>query len=300
MDEVDFRLCLTLLKNSRTVYRELADKVELSVNAVHNRIKNLIDNGIIEKFCANLGIKALEGSLKILIHGGSKFEVLDEVVEELSQDERTFKMISTSDDYLYIYGLLSEISEMSRYVETIPEIAEIEEPEIFLPNVSGKNTNQDFEFIKTDYRIVHSLHDDSRKSLSKVADELSVSTKTVRRRIDKMERAGAIDYSIRWYPVHSDDFIGLLHGKITEGRRDQKLSDIKNEYSPRVFDVEKASNHPDKVFIKIWGNSLDKIKMIKNELRSTEYFNSLKNRMFYDIKYFSTWRDDLLEKKAKG
>ncbi len=300
MDEVDLRLCLLLRENSRLPYRKLADKVELSVNAVHSRVGKLREKGIIGGFQTKLGKGALEGSLRILIHGESRFEETEGVKEELSEDENTFKMISTSDDYLYIHGILPHISKMSGYVEYVPEVSGIGDPEIFLPSFPGNNFQEEIELKRTDHEIMNSLREDSRKSLSEVADELDVSTKTVRRRIDKMEDAGAVDYTIRWYPLYSDDFIGLIHGKMKEGNRDQKLSDIKKKYFPNVFDVKKASNHPDKVLIETWANSLDKIQKIKRELRSTEYFTNLKSRMFYDIEYFDTWRDEVLKEKAKG
>lgn len=299
MDEIDFRLCLLLRENSRIPYRELADKVELSVNAVHSRIGNLIDSGIIGGFHTNLGDGAIDKSFRIMIHGESRFDDLDGVIEEISQDENTFKIVSTSDDYLYIHGILPDISDMSDYVEYIPEVAGIDKPEVFLPSVHKTSSHNNLELKRTDYEIIYSLYEDSRKSLSQVADELNVSTKTVRRRIDMMEDNGAIDYNIRWYPIFSDDFIGLLHGKVLDGKRDQRLFEIKNNHFPNVFEVEKASNHPDKVLIKIWASTLDKLQNIRSELRSKEYFGSVKTRLFYDVEYFITWKDELLKEKAK-
>ncbi len=298
MDEIDFRLCSFLRENSRRPYRELADEVELSVNAVHSRIGNLIDSGIIGGFQTNLSEGALSGSLRIMIHGGSNFDGFEGVIEDLSEDENTFKIVSTSDDYLYVHGILQDISKMSHYVEKIPDVTGIEKPEVFLPSPDRPSLNKDVELKRTDYEIINSLHDDSRKSLSEVAEELKVSTKTVRRRINKMEEVGAIDYSIRWYPIYSDDFIGILHGKITDGNRDKILFDIKNEHFPSVFEVEKSSNHPEKVLIKTWANTLEKIQNLKDELRSKEYFGSIKTRMFYDIEYFDTWREEMLREKA--
>ncbi|MFP4141952.1 MAG: winged helix-turn-helix transcriptional regulator [Thermoplasmata archaeon] len=300
MDETDFRLCLLLRENSRLPYRELADKVNLSVNAVHSRVGNMIENGIIGGFYTKIGEGTLRDSLKILVHGESKFEKLDSVIEELSEDKYTSKLVSTSDEYLYVYGVLPDISEMSDYVEYIPEKTGIEGPEVFLPSFRNHPPRNDFKMKRTDYEIISSLREDSRKSLSKIADDLIISTKTVRRRIDKMEEIGAIDYTIRWYPIYSDDFIGLVHGEISSENRNYKLSTIKNEHFPNIFEVRKASNHPYKVLVKSWATTLDEMQKIKEELHGTEYFDFFKTRIFYDIKYFDTWKEDLLEKKAKG
>ena len=58
MDKTDVILCMMLLANSRLSYRELAEKLNLSVTAVHNRIQVLIDMGIIRKFTARPSIFA--------------------------------------------------------------------------------------------------------------------------------------------------------------------------------------------------------------------------------------------------
>jgi DNA-binding Lrp family transcriptional regulator len=50
MDKTDVVLSQLLLVNSRLSYRELADTLNLSVTAVHNRIQNLVESGIIRKF----------------------------------------------------------------------------------------------------------------------------------------------------------------------------------------------------------------------------------------------------------
>jgi Lrp/AsnC family leucine-responsive transcriptional regulator len=49
-DEIDRKLLMELAEDGRISYVELAEKVGLSRVAVKDRIKNLIDKGVIEKF----------------------------------------------------------------------------------------------------------------------------------------------------------------------------------------------------------------------------------------------------------
>ena len=58
MDKTDVILSQLLLANSRRSYRELAEKLNLSVTAVHNRIQSLIEMGIIRKFIARPSVFA--------------------------------------------------------------------------------------------------------------------------------------------------------------------------------------------------------------------------------------------------
>jgi DNA-binding Lrp family transcriptional regulator len=58
LDKTDVILCQLLLANSRLSYRELAEKLDLSVTAIHNRIQSLVEMGIIRKFTAKPSIYA--------------------------------------------------------------------------------------------------------------------------------------------------------------------------------------------------------------------------------------------------
>ena len=55
MDRTDFELIEGLQDDPRVSYRELADRLDLSVNSVHKRIQNLQNLGVIHSFIATLG-----------------------------------------------------------------------------------------------------------------------------------------------------------------------------------------------------------------------------------------------------
>ena len=59
MDEIDLLILRKLLNNSRLTYRELAEMTNMSVSAIHKRIKNLLDDGIISAFIARPSLIAL-------------------------------------------------------------------------------------------------------------------------------------------------------------------------------------------------------------------------------------------------
>ena len=55
MDEIDFKILMLLMSNSRTLYKDFADKFHISVNSIHKRIKALVELKIIQGFKARLG-----------------------------------------------------------------------------------------------------------------------------------------------------------------------------------------------------------------------------------------------------
>jgi Lrp/AsnC family leucine-responsive transcriptional regulator len=71
MDKTDMSLILLLLQNSRLSYAELADKLNLSINAVHKRIQQLIETDVIRKFTAKVSIFATQ-AIPVYIFGTSQ------------------------------------------------------------------------------------------------------------------------------------------------------------------------------------------------------------------------------------
>ena len=66
MDEIDlFIIRKLLLENSRLTYRELAESTNVSVNAIHKRIKSLVDNEIINAFIAQPSVIALRSFISM-------------------------------------------------------------------------------------------------------------------------------------------------------------------------------------------------------------------------------------------
>jgi DNA-binding Lrp family transcriptional regulator len=86
MDEIDFSILKKLLENSRVSYRELATLIDMSVSAIHKRINNLVENGIIDGFIARPNITTLK-YLWVLIFGTSTARSMDAVFKELGQHE---------------------------------------------------------------------------------------------------------------------------------------------------------------------------------------------------------------------
>lgn len=62
MDKIDVILIQLLMQNSRRPYRELAEILHLSINAVHKRIQELIKIGIIRNFTAKIDLSAFQTS----------------------------------------------------------------------------------------------------------------------------------------------------------------------------------------------------------------------------------------------
>lgn len=108
MDKTDIFLALFLMANSRTPYSDLAEKLGLSVNAVHKRIQTLRESGIIKRFTATISLSALK-AVNIIVFGGSETQVADEDIKKLQENDRIYWVAVAGGNYLYVGGYLRSI-----------------------------------------------------------------------------------------------------------------------------------------------------------------------------------------------
>ena len=185
LDKNDVILCQLLLANSTTSYRELAEKLDLSVTAVHNRIQSLTDAGIIRRYKATLSLIA-KPAIHILIFGTSKIASVTNLKPKLAAHGSIYWLAVAGGNTFYIGAFLREIAELDELVRFVRETAGMPEPTVGVttsPIPPGMKTM----IVKTklsdlDYKILRALKDDSRKPTSDIAQEVGVSAKTVSHR----------------------------------------------------------------------------------------------------------------------
>jgi DNA-binding Lrp family transcriptional regulator len=184
LDKNDVILCQLLLANSRLSYRELAQKLDLSVTAVHNRIQSLIDIGIIRKFNTGLSVFA-QKAIHVFIFGYSKANPITNLKPKLEKQGCIYWLAVGGGSVLYLGAYLRNIGELEQLVRFVKEVAEMPDPTVGLTGSPIPPLLRNFKIPKIeakmcelDYKIIQSLKDDSRKPTSEVAEELGVSTKT--------------------------------------------------------------------------------------------------------------------------
>ena len=178
MDEIDFIILKKLMVNCRVTYRELATMTNMSVSAIHKRIKNLVDNETISAFIARPSTIALK-CLIVAIFGTSNAKSMDTVSKELGQHENVYYVLIESGKHLLILGYLRDISSMRDYSTYVSETAQISAPIIGITDIPYITTPEPLTTI--DYKILKTLNRDARKTIIDIADDVGLSAKTVRK-----------------------------------------------------------------------------------------------------------------------
>jgi DNA-binding Lrp family transcriptional regulator len=296
MDNTDIILSSFLLANSRMPYRELADQLGLSVNAVHKRIQSLVESGVIRKFTAKVSLSAVE-AIHVFIFGGSQADSSYVAKEKLGRYDSIYWVAIAGGNYLYIGAYLRRITELQPLVDYIKKEANMPNPTVGIisgdsgippPKTSGERTLH-----ALDLQIIGALHDNSRKAVSDVAEKLKVSAKTIRRRLDGMIKNGLIELSIEWYPDISNDIVSIFRVVPNSSVELETVDRFFKKLSPNILFYWRFSNLPNDLIAFVWTRTMKELRNIHESFERAKVFETIVPNILYTGYIFNTWRDDL-------
>jgi DNA-binding Lrp family transcriptional regulator len=271
------------------------------VNAVHKRIQSLIEAGVIHKFTAKLGPLAANFT-SIFISGTSSLGSFQELPDKLKTQGSIYWLTIGGGKYLYIGAYLKRIDELESLVNYVKKEAGITEPTVGIMSSPAsllpvEPKPSELALYDLDYQIINSLRDNSRKTVSDVADELSVSAKTVRRRLSRMIKNGLIELSLEWYPDASNDIITLFDVHLKPAADMSKAQSIPQKYFPNMLFWWSFMNIPGVLTCAVWTNTMKELQEIREKLEQEEIILSVVPNILYVGYIFKTWRDQIPEKQ---
>ncbi len=307
MDEIDFTICLMLVWNSRTPYRELAETFKMSVNSIHKRVKAMVKLGIIDKFVSTLSFRAFKPiPSNIVMFGDSKAKNIKGLIEKLGVNENIYTVSQHSGNLFIIHAYLRNLSDLESIVSYIKQTAEIPELKVGLdssPMQPGAEVDmtREINLSTTDFLIVNALKNNSRKPVVEIAEEVGVSTKTVRRRLDRLIENHLIDFSIHWYPDKCSEVIAMIILTLKptiDADKTEIIKTLRDRYGQTILFTWGFSTLPNTIVVCVWVSSMKELQDIQTSLISDD-FESVSINIGIEGKIFPTWRNKYLEDKIK-
>ncbi len=297
MDEVDIRLSKMLSENSRQPYRELAKKLDISLQAVHRRIQNLQHKEIIRGFCLAFSPNYI-GYHPVSIFGKSESKVPSETIEKLGKDERVSNVYVAGGGMLYVVGALRDLSDIDDFTDFARRTANIGEPQVGIintgpPGPAGK-TLKDHPLSPLDARILASLSDDTRKPASDIAEELGVTSKTVNKRLRRLMDSGQLLFTIEWFPRNPGNLVSIIHLDLKKGANKHEVGqDLMKRFDPWLVRYYVFLNLPDfMVFFAISPNP-DDLAKLHNDIAKHPSVEAVTPHILYTAEVFDTWMNAL-------
>jgi DNA-binding Lrp family transcriptional regulator len=299
MDETDIKLCLLLLNNSRLSYEEQAEKLGLSINAVHKRVKALVDLRIIRGFIARPSLTS-SNAIPVWVFGRCESKHIRDVHLRLSKNDCTYWVGYSGGEFLYVGGYLRDLSELEPFSMFVINETRMSEPTVgIFPPVPAKSLGVD-RLQHVDYEIISSLHKDSRKPLADIAEELHLTAKTIRNRLQRMIDKQLIDLTIDWYPDASNDIISLIHLDFFSSADKMAItSQLLQTFSPHLLFPVFFANLPNKVAYFTWTNTMKQLEELRAKLAEAKEIESTMLNVLQIGYSFDTWRDRQIEEKTR-
>ena len=307
MDTIDIAIIRELLINSRVTYKQLSKKIELTVPTIHKRVQSLINEGIITRFKANLGIEYLN-AIQVHYLTMGKIKNIEKIIEEFNADENTSTVHIGSNDHIHVGGLLKNISELDQYSNYIKNMIGVNFQHVGLMNHSEYHNNcfsgngegtERVQLSNIHKKIIISIHKDARKTISDIATEIGYSVKTVRKELDKLINHHVLEFTIDWNPSSSGNIVPFIHIYLSEEVEKENIYPLlRNRYKRLIFNFM-FHNISNLIVSTAWVENLQQLEVIKTKLESEEGIEYVKPIIIYSGHHFLTWRDRKLQEMIK-
>ena len=194
LDELDGKILRSLSRNCRVSYNSLGSEIGLTAKSVKARVKKMQSSGVIDSFIVKVNP---------LVLGYSKVCILVLRINSKAADEKHIRRsLSLLGDILNTGHVLGNISTFKFAVkkeaeEKLELLAEVIGRDLLIQNqtVVFQNVREQPTYI--DFKIMRCLLDNPRLEISDIAEKISMSSKTVTRRLEKMIENHVLDFTIQ-------------------------------------------------------------------------------------------------------
>lgn len=301
MDETDLRICQILIVNSRLPHREIAERLGLSVQAVHRRIQSLFEEGVIRAFTARISLGHLN-AINAYVFGTPELTSFPEVTKRLGANDSTANAVATSGNGLFLVVLLRNLADLEGYVDFVRKAVSMPSPGVAIEGttqflnapdrLAGAWTDS---LSGLDLRILRSLHRDSRKAVEDVSAEIGVSAKTVKRHLDRMIAEGAVEFGIDFEPASSPGIGAFINLDLKPGAdRGAVRRELAGELGSRLFTITTCSNLPDTLMMMAWSPTNLKHTELVDRIGAHPAAAAVRSHLVQQSHTFETWRDRML------
>jgi DNA-binding Lrp family transcriptional regulator len=305
LDEIDRKLITIFASDPRIHFRELGDKLDISTQAVHRRVQDLMKSGVIKGTTAGVSIRYLS-AVPIIVFGKSNTASIGSTVKRLGENELSSSVLVAGGNFIYVVGLLRSISELDAFTNFVRSTAEISDPVVgiyssdtglapdFLDKGSKKKDGYE-KLTPLDLRIIASLREDARKPETDIAQEVGVSAKTVSRRLERMISEGSIDLIVPMDPTRCGDIVSLVHVQLKEGVSRRAVGRrLASQLSPRLWYMRTFSNLPGFLYCVVCTDRMDDLREVVQKIEADGEVKSVVPNTWYSDHIFETWRDRLV------
>jgi len=279
MDNFDIQILSRLLNNCRESDRQIGIELGMSGGAVNSRIRKMQKLEIIEKFVVKVEPPVLGyGVLYFVISGENMKEVLEQV-SLVGEPHFVAPCVGgiTVCSIIVKENLEQKIELAKKLMKDFKVLS------IFEAENPGFKTN----LTKTDLQILDELIKDPRQKIETLAKNTKMSTKTITRCIDKLQKNEGIQFTTVYDPKKIKKFIPYAIITWIEGDLKEILEKMNKEFSNTYLQIPFIAKN--QIVLFLYSNNIYKIDELTQKVRNLKNIKSADLFIPKKISFYDNW-----------
>ena len=279
MDNFDIQILSRLLNNCRESDRQIGIELGMSGGAVNSRIRKMQKLEIIEKFVVKVEPPVLGyGVLYFVISGENMKEVLEQV-SLVGEPHFVAPCVGgiTVCSIIVKENLEQKIELAKKLMKDFKVLS------IFEAENPGFKTN----LTKTDLQILDELIKDPREKIETLAKNTRMSTKTITRCIDKLQKNEGIQFTTVYDPKKIKKFIPYAIITWIEKDLKETLEKMNKEFSNAYLQIPFIAKN--QIVLFLYSNNIYKIDELTQKVRNLKNIKSADLFIPKKISFYDNW-----------
>ena len=290
MDNLDMNILSRLLNNCRKSDRQIGIEIGISGGAVRARIKKMEKRGIIEGFFIKVEPPVLGyGVLYFVVSG----ENINEILEQVSLVGEPYFVAPcvggiTVCSVVVKENLEQKIALANKLMKDVRVLS------IFEAENPGFSSN----LTKTDLEILEELINDPRQKIEKIAKNTKMSTKTITRCIEKLQKNDGIQFTLGYNPKKIIDFIPHAILAWIEGDLKETLENMNKTFSESYLQIPFIAKN--QIVLFMYSDNVFKMDELTQKVRNIKNVKSADLFIPKKISFYMEWLKNTINNFKKA
>ena len=290
MDNLDMKILNRLLNNCRESSRQIGIELGISGGAVKKRIQKMEEKKVIEKFFIKVEPPVLGNGVLYFVVSG---ENIDEILEQISLVGEPY----------FVAPCIGGITVCSIVIKDNPE-EKIELANKLMKDVKvlsifeAESPGYDSDFTKTDFEILEELIKDPRQKIEKIASNTSMSTKTITRCIEKLQKNDGIQFTLVYDPKKIDEFIPHAILAWIEGDLKETLNEMNKIFSESYLQIPFIAKN--QIVLLMYSENIFKMDELTQKVRTIKNVKSADLFIPKKISFYVKWLEKAINDSKKS
>ena len=290
IDNLDVRILSNLLNNCRESDRQIGQKIGLSGVAVKSRINKMLKSKLIEKFTLKIEPHLLGYNVSYLVTAGQD---VNEIVKQVKLVGEPFFIVPCVGG-ISACGIVvkGEVEQKIAIINNL--LKEVRILNIFEAEDAGIKSN----LTKTDLDVIEQLLKDPQEQIDIIAKNLHLSTKTVTRSIEKLQKNPAFQFTLTYDPSKIKPYISHAILCVVNGSIQNLLKTLEKQFEDHFMQIPFIAKNQIALFL--YSEDIFEMDEMVQKARSVENVISAENFMPKKISLPYDWIRNAIKENRKS